>query len=69
MVKTFKYLKAGKRACLLTVAYFHVSAACFGLNVLSYCQDSIIESCVSNNIIKIGIEIWEILLQYLNFFE
>jgi hypothetical protein len=68
-MRIFKYLNAGKRTCLLTDTYFGISVACFGLNILSYCQASVIESRVSNNIIKMGIEIWETTLQYLNIFE
>jgi hypothetical protein len=67
MVKIFRTLNAGKRTCLLTVTYLHVSAACFGLDVLSYCQTSVIESRVSSNIIKMGIDSWETPLQHLNF--
>jgi hypothetical protein len=69
VVKTFRYLKAGKRGCLLTIAYCHISAACFALNVLSYCQVSVIESRVSNTIIKMGIDIWGNSLAVPKFFE
>jgi len=55
-IQVFKDRKA--RLLIKNRFYIHISAKGFGLNILSYCHFSVIESHVSINNIKMGIENW-----------